>query len=198
MKDQQISKFQDASKLRRASKTESASKCASEPPHVEASTAGHPFLGTAALLLGAAIACLAFIDDQTGLPFPMPRSWYVNRPIWYFVALASFAAGYFLLRSRSRFSDSWRATRRGLRFHRVVLYTREGCHLCDHAKDILLKYSRYLPEIQEVDIDSDPQLVEQFATCIPVIEIDDRVLFRGGVNEVLLRRLIEGTQPRAI
>jgi glutaredoxin len=76
------------------------------------------------------------------------------------------------------------------------LYTREGCHLCDHARDTLVKYRRYLPAVEEIDIDGDPQLIEQFHTWVPVVELDGKVRFRGDVDELLLRRLIEGTPPR--
>lgn len=148
-------------------------------------------------MLAAAIVCLAVIDDSMGLPFQMPRGWYVSRAVWYLVALASFVGGCIALRNRPAPSASWSPERPGVRFGRVVLYTREGCHLCDQAKDTLLQYARWLPALEETDIDADPALVERFATCIPVVEIDGRVRFRGAVNEVLLRRLIEGTPPRA-
>ncbi|MCA9022802.1 MAG: hypothetical protein KDA74_21785, partial [Planctomycetaceae bacterium] len=48
----------------------------------------------------------------------------------------------------------------------------------------------YLPEIEFIDIYSDPGLVEQFGTCVPVVAIDGKIRFRGRINEVLLRRLI--------
>jgi hypothetical protein len=48
----------------------------------------------------------------------------------------------------------------------------------------------------EVDIDRDPELVARFSTCVPVVELDGKVRFRGRVNEVLLRRLIAATPPR--
>ena len=72
---------------------------------------------------------------------------------------------------------------------RVVLYTRGGCHLCDDARQLLSEYG-LVPEC--VDIDADPQLRAQFDTCVPVVEIDGRVRFRGRVEPVLLRRLIRG------
>lgn len=47
----------------------------------------------------------------------------------------------------------------------------------------------------EVDVDGDEELKEKFNTCVPVIEIDGKVRFRGIVDETLLRRLIEGSEP---
>jgi hypothetical protein len=43
---------------------------------------------------------------------------------------------------------------------------------------------------EEVDIDLDPELKARFTDCVPVVEIEGKIRFRGRVNEVLLRRLI--------
>jgi glutaredoxin len=71
----------------------------------------------------------------------------------------------------------------------VVLYTRVGCHLCDDAHALLVKHGL---QPQLVDIDADPALRERFNYCVPVVEIDGVLRFRGRVNEVLLRRLLAG------
>jgi glutaredoxin len=149
-------------------------------------------LGTAGLLIGAVIACLVIMETTTGIPFRMPGFWYDNRMIWYFLGVAGFVGGYLLLRNRQPGSDEWRPTRPGVRFERIVLYTRQDCHLCDDAKEILHRYGDYLPEIDELNIDTDPVLKEKFGDCVPVVEIDGKIRFRGRVNEILLRRLIEG------
>ena len=44
--------------------------------------------------------------------------------------------------------------------------------------------------IHEIDIDKQPKLLEKYDTCVPVVEIDGKVRFRGTINEVLLVRLI--------
>ena len=69
----------------------------------------------------------------------------------------------------------------------VVLYTRHGCHLCDDALALLLHH-HLQPQI--VDIDGDPALRERFNECVPVVEINGKVRFRGRVNEVLLGRIL--------
>lgn len=69
-----------------------------------------------------------------------------------------------------------------------VLYTRKGCHLCDDALE-LLKSHEIEPRL--VDIDGDPQLRERFTTCVPVVEIDGTIRFRGRIDPRLLRRIIE-------
>lgn len=68
----------------------------------------------------------------------------------------------------------------------IVLYTRTGCHLCETAKQVLLRNGL---QPTEVDIDSDPELRARYTNCVPVVVIDGKERFRGGVNERLLRRL---------
>ncbi len=69
----------------------------------------------------------------------------------------------------------------------VTVYTRQSCHLCEEALDLLVRYGL---SPTQVDIDTDPQLAERFTDCVPVVYIDGRQRFRGRVNEVLLRRLL--------
>lgn len=71
--------------------------------------------------------------------------------------------------------------------HKVVIYSRSKCHLCEIAEQLLVEHG-LLPVI--VDIDTDLALVERFDACVPVVEIDGRIRFRGHVNVVLLRRLL--------
>ena len=69
----------------------------------------------------------------------------------------------------------------------AVLYTRKSCQLCEEALDLLDMYGF---SVEQIDIDEPPDLKEKFDTCVPVVEIDGKVRFRGKVNEVLLLRLI--------
>jgi glutaredoxin len=77
----------------------------------------------------------------------------------------------------------------------VVLYTRQGCHLCDEARALLRRYG-LAPQL--VDIDADPQLRARYDTCVPVVAIDGRERFRGRVNEILLRRLLKSPAARRL
>ena len=70
----------------------------------------------------------------------------------------------------------------------VTLYTRKGCHLCDVALETLANFGI---EPRIVDIDQDESLRDQFNECVPVVEIDGKVRFRGQVPPVLLERLLE-------
>ena len=69
----------------------------------------------------------------------------------------------------------------------IILYTRRGCHLCDEAMQVLLQHGL---QPETIDIDTQPELQQEFNTCVPVVEIDGKVRFRGKVDPVLLRRLL--------
>jgi glutaredoxin len=63
--------------------------------------------------------------------------------------------------------------------HKVVVYSREGCHLCDVVKDTLAQAEGAADfEWSEVDIDTDPDLVQQFNDEVPVVFIDGRKAFK--------------------
>ena len=74
--------------------------------------------------------------------------------------------------------------------HEVILYTREACHLCEDAHAMLRRHG-LTPTV--IDIDGDPELLEKYTCCVPVVVIDGRERFRGRVNEVLLKRLLKPT-----
>ena len=70
---------------------------------------------------------------------------------------------------------------------KVVLYTRDGCHLCEEAQEVLGECGI---AATIVDIDADPNLRERFDTWVPVVEIDGQIRFRGRVEPRLLRRIV--------
>lgn len=173
---------------------------------------GRSLFGSLLLFAGMGLLALLLLD-RGELPIAMPRSWYIDRTLWVAAGLMALGAGWYLLRGSSTETPEATGHSRRLlrprpnrsaadvgpplpRFSRVVLYTRTGCHLCDDTRALLDRYRAYLPIITEVDIDGDPSLVERFTTCVPVVEFDGKVRFRGRVHELLLRRLIAATPPR--
>jgi glutaredoxin len=72
----------------------------------------------------------------------------------------------------------------------VILYTRRDCHLCDVASAVLVENGL---SPRKVDIDLDPELQRRYTNCVPVVEIEGVVRFRGRVNEVLLKRILDST-----
>ena len=150
--------------------------------------------GSICLLFAVGVLVLTFISGP-GADAALPFVWKRYRPIWYLLGCLALVCGWNLLKEPRPQCEQWTPETAGIRFRRLVLYIREGCHLCDQAKDSLIKYSMYLPKIEEVNVDEDHELRSKFDNCVPVVECDGRICFRGQVNEVLLRRLIEGTPP---
>lgn len=75
-----------------------------------------------------------------------------------------------------------------LRSLSVQFLTRQGCHLCDDARPILAKVaSRLNVAIEEVDIDTDDDLVKRYGLRIPVVlGTHDRVLAEGVIADTKL------------
>jgi glutaredoxin len=66
----------------------------------------------------------------------------------------------------------------------VVLYGRDGCCLCDDAREILLRVrSRREFVLKERDIDSDEALLRAYLERIPVVAIDGVEEFELLVDE---------------
>ncbi len=152
-------------------------------------------LGSAVLWIGIAILGIAALNSVDSLPFRLPDVWYRGGDLWWLIGGVGVVTGIKILQAHPRL-HGWRPTQSGRRFHSLILYTREGCHLCDEAKEILEAYARYLPPISEVDIDKDAILIAKFTTCVPVVEFDGKIRFKRRIDEMLLRRLIEGSQPK--
>ena len=69
----------------------------------------------------------------------------------------------------------------------VVLYGREGCCLCDDAREILLRVRAAHPfAFQERDIDSDQELLRAYLERIPVVTIEGVEVFELFVDEAEL------------
>src|ERR1700687_1699838 len=78
----------------------------------------------------------------------------------------------------------------------VVMYTRPGCHLCAEAWEQLRRQQgRYHYSLEQRDVDADPELAAQYGEWVPVVTVQGKVRFRGGVNPVLLQRLLEKEGP---
>ena len=61
----------------------------------------------------------------------------------------------------------------------VILYTRPGCHLCDEAK-LAMQAADCVDEytLQEINIESDRELLRRYQYDIPVITLDGVEAFR--------------------
>ena len=78
----------------------------------------------------------------------------------------------------------------------VVLYSREGCCLCNDAREIIERVRRERPfTLEERDIDTDDALLRAYLERIPVVTIEGVEAFELFVNESELERHLDMVQP---
>ncbi len=68
---------------------------------------------------------------------------------------------------------------------RVVLFTAQGCHLCERAREVLDAEG---VDYREIDITGDPQLEASHREWLPVVEIDSERAFVYRIPVEALRR----------
>jgi hypothetical protein len=152
-------------------------------------------LGTLLLISGVASLVLCLCAQSGELPSVMLRIWNRMPAFWWTATFALFGGGFAALWSSGHASTEWRPRNGGRRFESAVLYTKHDCPLCDDARFLLQMYRRWLPPIREIDIEIHRDFRDAFGKCVPVLELDDEIRFRGRINETLLQRLLEGTPP---
>ncbi len=78
----------------------------------------------------------------------------------------------------------------------VVLYGRDGCCLCDDAREVLLRVqARCEFELTERDIEADESLLRDYLERIPVVTIDGMEVFELFVDEEELERRLNEPHP---
>ena len=66
---------------------------------------------------------------------------------------------------------------------KVTLYTRPGCHLCEEMKQVISSSGcAGLYELEELDIEGDPELFARYQFEIPVLFINGVETFRHRVR----------------
>lgn len=71
---------------------------------------------------------------------------------------------------------------------RITLYSRPGCHLCEIALEVIERVGADLGVgWEEIDIDSDPDLLDRFGEEIPVTFVDGVQHDYWRVDEARLR-----------
>ena len=78
---------------------------------------------------------------------------------------------------------------------RVVIYSRPGCHLCEEAKKVI-EASGYREEytLEEINIESDAELLRRYRYDIPVITINGEEAFRHRLTADGFRQRLEETR----
>jgi glutaredoxin len=71
---------------------------------------------------------------------------------------------------------------------KLVLVTREGCHLCDEALSLLHDLG-VEPELANVD--ADPTLFALYDWRVPVILLQDRVVAEGRITRDQLQKALK-------
>ena len=73
----------------------------------------------------------------------------------------------------------------------VTLYSAQGCHLCDRAREVLDSVRSEIPfDFEEIDITGDPELESRHREWLPVVEIDGARAFVYFVPPDALRRRV--------
>ena len=73
----------------------------------------------------------------------------------------------------------------------VIIYSRPGCHLCDEAKAVIQEAGRSDRfTLEEINIESDDELLRKYKYDTPVVTIDGVEAFRHRVDPDQFIRLI--------
>ncbi len=73
----------------------------------------------------------------------------------------------------------------------LTLYTRRDCHLCEEMKAEIARVLVDEPyDLEEVDIDTDPELVRAYDRSVPVLAIAGKVAFKGRLTAEELERKV--------
>ena len=70
---------------------------------------------------------------------------------------------------------------------RVVLVTRQGCHLCDEALSLLRELGAE-PEL--ADVDADDALYALYDWRVPVVLVDGQVAAEGRIDRVRMQKAL--------
>lgn len=77
--------------------------------------------------------------------------------------------------------------------HEVLVYSRQGCHLCEVVKETLTQLQGKADfHWREVDIDADPDLRRQYNDYVPVVTIDGRKAFKYHMGSSQFLRALAG------
>jgi glutaredoxin len=75
----------------------------------------------------------------------------------------------------------------------ITVYTRENCHLCDEAVETLTRIADsegVAIEIDEVDVDEDPDLREEYGERVPFVLVDGTPKFKYRVDAARARSVL--------
>lgn len=80
---------------------------------------------------------------------------------------------------------------------RVVLLTRDGCHLCVEAEATAARTCAEMGvSWRALDVDSDPELRARYTDHVPVTFVDQKLLGYWFLDGAALREALTTSQPR--
>jgi glutaredoxin len=74
----------------------------------------------------------------------------------------------------------------------VVVYTRRGCKLCEHAEALVRRVAGPGDTVRLVDVDGDPELHARYTVRVPVVAVDGREVGELEIREDDLRAVLAG------
>lgn len=78
----------------------------------------------------------------------------------------------------------------------IVVYSRQGCHLCEVLIEELLPLLRGQAELVVRDIDTRADWLDAYDTRVPVVEMDGRVLCQYSLDRDNLQRALSELAER--
>jgi glutaredoxin len=79
----------------------------------------------------------------------------------------------------------------------VTLYGRPDCHLCDEAREEIVRLARRSDgiELREIDIEADDGLMRTYLERIPVVEVDGRIVSELSFDRDAFSRALHTVGP---
>jgi glutaredoxin len=75
----------------------------------------------------------------------------------------------------------------------VIVYSRPGCHLCDEAKEAIIRAGCSESfTLEEINIETNRDLLTKYKFDIPIVTIDGTEAFRHRVDSEKFRELVTG------
>jgi glutaredoxin len=72
---------------------------------------------------------------------------------------------------------------------KLTLYSRRDCCLCEEMKAVIRRVaSRVALQLEEIDVDTSPELQERYGNEVPVLFIDERKAFKYRVTRKELEK----------
>jgi thiol-disulfide isomerase/thioredoxin len=74
----------------------------------------------------------------------------------------------------------------------LIVYYRDGCHLCEQVVASLFQLQEELRyEIEQIDIDTDPVLHDKYNVDVPVVTYHGEVIFYHFFDETALKQALK-------